>query len=115
MKTSPHFKVIYSEESIEFLGKLPDKAKQKILFNIEKCMYGYIDKELFKKLENSNIWEFRTLYNGISYRLFSFWDTNKNSLVIATHGIIKKTQKTPKKEIEKEENFRSEYFNNQLN
>lgn len=31
MKTSPHFKVIYSEESLEFLGKLPDKAKQKIL------------------------------------------------------------------------------------
>lgn len=78
-------------------------------------MYGYIDNELFKKLENSNIWEFRTLYNGISYRLFSFWDTNKNSLVIATHGIIKKTQKTPKKEIEKAENIRREYFNNQLN
>ena len=115
MKTSPHFKVIYSEESIEFLGKLPDKAKQKILFNIEKCMFGYIDNELFKKLENSNIWEFRTLYNGISYRLFCFWDTNKNSLVIATHGIIKKTQKTPKKEIDKAENIRREYFNNQLN
>jgi phage-related protein len=78
-------------------------------------MYGYIDNELFKKLENSNIWEFRTLYNGISYRLFSFWDTNKNSLVIATHGIIKKTQKTPKKEIDKAENIRREYFNNQLN
>ena len=115
MKTNPHFNVVYSEESIEFLGKLPEKAKQKILFNIEKCMYGYIDNELFKKLENSNIWEFRTLYNGIAYRLFSFWDTNKNSLVIVTHGIIKKSQKTPKKDIEKAENLRREYFNNQLN
>ena len=115
MKTNPHFNVIYSEESIKFLEQLPEKAKQKILFNIEKCMYGYIDNELFKKLENSNIWEFRTLYNGIAYRLFSFWDTNKNSLVIVTHGIIKKSQKTPKKDIEKAENLRREYFNNQLN
>jgi phage-related protein len=32
-----------------------------------------------------------------------------------THGIIKKSQKTPKKEIEKAERLRLEYFNNQLN
>ncbi|MBR2493649.1 MAG: type II toxin-antitoxin system RelE/ParE family toxin, partial [Paludibacteraceae bacterium] len=36
-----------------------------------------------------------------------------NSLVIVTHGIIKKSQKTPKKEIEKAERLRIEYFNNQ--
>lgn len=35
------------------------------------------------------IWEFRTLYNKSYYRLFAFWDTDKDSLVIATHGIIK--------------------------
>jgi restriction endonuclease len=82
---------------------------------LDMRMNGYIDNELFKKLENSNIWEFRTLYNGIAYRLFSFWDVNTDSLVIVTHGIIKKSQKTPKKEIEKAERLRLEYFNNQLN
>ncbi len=65
-----------------------------------------------KKLENTEIWEFRTLYNGICYRLFSFWDTEEDTLVIATHGIIKKTQKTPLKEIAKAEEIRKEYFNN---
>jgi len=30
--------------------------------------------------------------------------------VISTHGIIKKTDKTPKKEIEKAENLRLQYF-----
>jgi len=30
---------------------------------------------------------------------------------VATHGIVKKTQKTPKKEIEKAEALRKEYFN----
>lgn len=115
MKINSHFKVLYSEETIEFLKELPIKAKQKVLYNIEKCMNGYVDDELFKKLENSNIWEFRTFYNGIAYRLFSFWDINTNSLVIVTHGIIKKSQKTPKKEIEKAERLRLEYFKNQLN
>ena len=67
------------------------------------------DPELFKKLTD-NVWEFRTLYSGKAYRLFAFWDTNQNSLVIATHGIIKKTQKTPKKEIEKTEKIRKEYL-----
>ncbi|MEE1175258.1 MAG: type II toxin-antitoxin system RelE/ParE family toxin [Paludibacteraceae bacterium] len=115
MKIKSHFNVLYSEETIEFLKELPIKAKQKVLYNIEKCMNGYVDDELFKKLENSNIWEFRTFYNSIAYRLFSFWDINTNSLVIVTHGIIKKSQKTPKKEIEKAERLRLEYFKNQLN
>ena len=69
-----------------------------------------MDKELFKKLENSNIWEFRTLYNGNCYRLFSFWDTETETLIIATHGIVKKTQKTPAKEIAKAEDIRRQYF-----
>jgi len=50
------------------------------------------------------------LYNKIAYRLFAFWDENENSLIIATHGIIKKTDKTPKKEINKAKQLRAEYL-----
>lgn len=63
-----------------------------------------------KKLENSEIWEFRTLFNGNCYRLFSFWDTETGTLIVATHGIVKKTQKTPQKEIAKAEEIRQQYF-----
>jgi len=63
-------------------------------------------------LEGSDIWEFRTLYNKTAYRLFAFWDTENNRLVVATHGIIKKTQKTPVKEIAKAEEIRKRYFEN---
>ena len=66
----------------------------------------------FKKLGDTEIWEFRTLYNKMAYRLFSFWDTEKETLVIATHGIVKKTQKTPQKEIAKAQEFRRFYFAN---
>ena len=69
------------------------------------------DNELFKKL-NDLIWEFRTLYNGKAFRLFSFWDKSdgKETLVVATHGILKKSQKTPSKEIEKAQEIRKQYL-----
>ena len=95
----------------EFVSSLPEKVQKKITYSLLKVEGGEIDKELFKKLENSDIWEFRTLFNGVCYRLFAFWDTEIEALVVATHGIVKKTQKTPKKEIEKAEKLRIEYFN----
>lgn len=113
MELKAKFQIAYMEEAIKFLESLPPKAKNKIVYNIGKSMYS-IDKDIFKKLENSEIWEFRTLYNGIAYRLFSFWDTDNETLVVATHGIIKKTQKTPPKEIAKAEALRKEYFSNKL-
>ncbi len=79
---------------------------------IYRVQQGERNAELFKKLDDTNIWEFRTLYNKIKYRLFAFWDTQSGTMVIATHGIIKKTQKTPQKEIAKAERLRQEYFNN---
>ena len=111
MEAKAKLKIIYSEETIRFLNSLDEKAKAKIMYNINKSKY-VIDKELFKKLDDADdIWEFRTLYNGISYRLFAFWDTDKETLVITTHGIIKKPQKTPSKEIAKAKEIRKIYFN----
>ena len=93
-----------------FLKSLPKKASEKIAYNISKSMV-FTDNELFKKLEGTDIWEFRTQYSGIKYRLLAFWDTEAETLVVATHGFIKKTQKTPVKEIAKAEAIRKDYFN----
>ncbi|EFI48246.1 type II toxin-antitoxin system RelE/ParE family toxin [Segatella oris] len=111
MEQKPRFKIVYTEEAIDFLRHLPQKVKAKVVYNIGKSMY-VLDNSLFKKLENTDIWEFRTLYNGNAYRLFAFWDTEEDTLVIATHGMIKKSQRTPLKEIEKAEAKRKEYFMN---
>lgn len=67
------------------------------------------DPELFEKL-NENIWEFRTRYNGMAYRLFAFLDKDIRAMVIATHGLIKKTQKTPQNEIRKAEAIMKAYY-----
>lgn len=104
-------KVILSEEAENFVRLQPIKAQQKITYNIRKLESGVMDKDLFKKLDNSEIWELRTLFSGICYRLFAFWDTETETLVVTTHGIIKKTQKTPQKEIQRAEEIRKEYFN----
>lgn len=45
------------------------------------------------------------------YRLFAFWDTRTETLIVATHGIVKKSQKTPPKEIKKAVNIKNKYFN----
>ena len=105
------FKIIYSSEVIDFLNSLNEKAKAKIMYNINRSKY-IMSRDLFKKLANSDIWEFRTLFGGIQYRVFAFWDKDIDTLVITTHAIIKKTQKTPQKEIDKAERIMKEYFKN---
>lgn len=94
-----NFKVEFLEEAKDFLDDLDEKPREKIFYNIWKATQVK-DNELFKKLEGE-IWEFRTLYQKTYYRLFAFWDKNSNTetVVISTHGIIKKTDKTPKSEI----------------
>ncbi len=104
------FQLVFLEDAKQFIQDIPKQAQKKLLYNIWRVAEGEKNKELFKKLENSNIWEFRTLYNGIAYRLFAFWDTDEETLIVATHGIIKKTQKTPKKEIAKAETVMKQYF-----
>ena len=90
------FNTIFLEEANKFLDNLDEKPRDKIFYNIWK-LTKVTDNELFKKLQDE-IWEFRTLYQKTYYRLFAFWDkeNEEQTLVVATHGIIKKTGKTPK-------------------
>ena len=106
------FNVVFLEEANIFLDNLEEKARDKIIYNIWKSRI-VSDNELFKKLEDK-IWEFRTLHNRTYYRLFAFWDksASENTIVVATHGIIKKTDKTPKNEIKKAELLMKIYFEN---
>jgi phage-related protein len=109
------FRVEFLVDAAEFIDKLDEKTRDKVIYNIQKARISN-DKELFKKLKGE-IWEFRTLYNKTHYRLFAFWDKtgNTETVVISTHGIIKKTDKTPLGEIDKAENLRRQYFNLKIN
>lgn len=104
------FTVELLEEARDFLGKLDEKTRKKILKNFDRAAI-LNDPKLFKKL-TADIWEFRTLYSKKQYRLLAFWNKTDETetLVIATHGFLKKTDKVPLSEIEKAENLRKSYF-----
>jgi len=102
------------EEANEFLAGLDSKTIKKIFYNIDLAEQTN-DPKLFKKLQN-DIWELRTKFGSLQIRLLAFWDksNNKETLVIATHGFIKKVDKVPANEIERAERLRDNYFNNKI-
>lgn len=104
------FEIIFLDEAFDFLKGLESKHYEKILYNIRKAQTEH-DPELFKKL-NNDIWEFRTLYQGLQYRLLAFWDKTsaKETLVVSTHGFIKKRSKVSDNEIQKAIGQRTKYF-----
>ena len=108
------FRVDFLEEVKAFLDELDEKVRDKIFYNIWKAR-STNDKVIFKKLQDE-IWEFRTKFNKTYYRLFAFWDkTDKiDTIVISTHGLIKKVDKIPKSEIDRAEKLRKKYFNEKV-
>ena len=109
------FNVEFLGEAIDFMELLDNKTREKIYYNARKAQIVN-DPELFKKL-NEFIWELRTKHNKNHYRLLAFWDKtdSEDTLVLATHGFIIKTQKNPKSEIKRAEKIRNEYFEQKMN
>lgn len=115
MIQKPKFKVLYYKDAQKFLSKIDVETKEKILENVDKARYT-LDPKLLKKL-TGDIWEFRTLYKGKHYRMLAFWDKKnpEDTLIIATHGFIKKVNKVPRKEVEKTKKIMDIYFDNKDN
>jgi len=63
-------------------------------------------------LGGTDLYEFRVDAPHHTYRLFAFWDKrNKtNTLIVCTHGLDKKTQKTPAADLTKAQRIRAHYF-----
>ena len=105
-----HFEIRFLDEAFDFLRGLERKHYEKILYNIRKAQVEN-DPELFKKLKY-DIWEFRTTCQGLKYRLLAFWDKTSvtDTLVISTHGFVKKRSKVSDLEIQKAVQIRKKYF-----
>ena len=108
------FQTRFLEEADKFIAELDIKTARKVFYNIDLAEQTN-DPRLFKKLQG-DIWEFRTKYAGLQIRLLAFWDKtdNEETLVLATHGFIKKVDKVPKNEIERAVKIRTKYFENKL-
>lgn len=109
-----YFEIVFLKEAFEYLQSLDNKHSNKILYNIRKSQQKN-DPELFKKL-TGEIWEFRTLYQWLQYRLLAFWDKTNSTktLVISTHGFVKKQSKVQDSELQKAEALRKKYFEKKI-
>jgi phage-related protein len=106
-----YFDTVFLKEAKDFLVKLERKSAKKVLYNVELAEKTK-DPRLLKKLEK-DIWEFRTRYKGVQIRFLAFWykHDDEQTLVIATHGFIKKTNKVPSKEIKRATVLREKFLN----
>lgn len=73
-----------------------------------------VPKKYFSHMEDTDgLFEIRVEVGSNIFRVFSFF--NEGNLVILLNGFQKKTQKTPKNEIELAEKLKKEYFNEKAN
>ena len=94
----------------DFLDSLPGNVAQKVtwVLNLIEDIDG-VPVTYFKKLVGTeDIWECRIQLGSNAYRIFCFFDGH--SVVVLTHGMIKKTQKTPRGEIDRAEAYRRDYL-----
>ena len=109
-------KVIFYETSAgkcpirDFLEFLPAKVARKVtwVLNLIEDL-EVVPSSYFKKLvATQEIWECRITVGSSAYRVFCFFVGD--STVVLTHGFLKKSQKTPRAEIEKAEVYRRDFF-----
>lgn len=99
----------------DFIDSLPVKDKAKMLSTIEKTQeHGLLvaqKMEWVKKLDN-NIYELRSKVGSNIQRALYFQKVGNQYLI--THGFTKKTQRTPKVEIERAKSIREKYTKGEL-
>lgn len=98
----------------DFLDSLPGKVAQKITWVLSILEdVDIVPSSYFKKLGGTEeIWECRIQFGSNAYRILCFFVDN--SLVVLTHGFIKKRQKTPGQEIERAEAYRRDFLKRRL-
>ena len=102
--------IYYKKYFQEFFDKQKEKVKDKIDYVLYLVTVAErIPKKFFKYVEGTDgLFEIRIEFEGNIYRVFCCFDEGK--LVVLFNGFQKKTQKTPKKEIEKALRIKDEYF-----
>ena len=103
--------IFYKDYFEEFFVKQRDKVKDKIIWTLNLIEEIYNVPEIYLKhiTKTEGLYEIRVQQGSDVFRIFCFFDDMK--LVILANGFQKKTQKTPKKEIDKAIKIKEDYFN----
>lgn len=102
--------ILYKTYFIDFYKAQDDKVQKKIEFVLDLVRFeSQIPKKFFKALENTDgIYEVRVITSFKSIRILCFFDDG--NIVVLANCFVKKTQKTPKKEIKLAEKLKKEYL-----
>ena len=103
--------IAYKRYFLSFYEELPDNVQAKIEWTLNLIQVTrQVPEKYFKHLEGTKgLYEVRIEVGNNIYRIFSFFD--KGNLVVLGNAFQKKTQKTPKSEIEKALKIMEEYQN----
>ena len=103
--------IFYKNYFEEFFVKQRDKVKNKIIWTFDLIEeLQRVPEAYLKHIENTDgLFEIRVQSGSDIFSIFCFFD--QGQLVILTNGFQKKTQKTPKQEIEKALRIKEEYEN----
>lgn len=99
-------------EALEFLKSLDKEVRQEFGISVRKLQNGEPVLNFKKLVNTTGIYEFSVIAPQHTYRLFAFWDKRgaTETLIVCTHGLDKKTQKTPLQEIRKAEQLKKAHL-----
>ncbi|MBL0238105.1 MAG: type II toxin-antitoxin system RelE/ParE family toxin [Saprospiraceae bacterium] len=103
--------IFYKHYFIDFYIEQTEKVQEKIefIFKILRTVQNVPNKFLDHMTGTEGLFEIRIEYESKIYRIFCCFD--KGNLVVLFNGFHKKSQKTPKNEIELALKLKDEYFN----
>ena len=101
--------IAYKNYFLDFYWKQADNVQAKIEWTLNLIrVTKQVPEKYFKHLEGTKgLYEIRVEVGNNIYRIFSFFD--KGNLVVLGNAFQKKTQKTPKQELEKALKIMEEY------
>jgi phage-related protein len=101
--------IFYKDHFEQFFSKQRDKVKDKIIWTFELIEdLERIPETYLKHIENTDgLFEIRVQQGSDIFRIFCFFD--QGQLVVLANGFQKKTQKTPKQEIDKALKIKEDY------
>lgn len=103
--------IAYKNYFLDFYKKQPNNVQEKIEWTLNLIrVIQNVPEKYFKHLEGTeDLYEIRVEVGSNTYRIFSFFD--KGNLIVLGNAFQKKSQKTPKQEIERALKIMAEYKN----
>ena len=103
--------IAYKNYFLDFYKKQPNNVQEKIEWTLNLIrVIQNVPEKYFKHVEGAEgLYEIRVEVGSNTYRIFSFFD--KGNLIVLGNAFQKKSQKTPKQEIERALKIMAEYKN----